>query len=81
MNTLYVPCPLAYLLTDEENGRHPPERVVAHGSEGPAGAAARPARVVQTRQLLLHEGCSREQANQAKILPETNCVIVGRPLI
>ena len=63
-----VPCPSVYLLTDEENGRHPPERVVAHGSEGPAGAAARPARVVQTRQLLLHEGCSREQASKKYFL-------------
>ena len=63
-----VPCPSVYLLTDEENGRHPPERVVAHGSEGPAGAAARPARVVQTRQLLLHEGCSREQTHKKYFL-------------
>ena len=45
------------ILTNEQNGRHPPERVVTHGSEGPAGAAARAAGVVQTHQLLLsHAG-------------------------
>ena len=48
---------LSLILTNEQNGRHPPERVVAHGSEGPAGAAARAAGVVQADQLLLsHAG-------------------------
>ena len=44
------------ILTNEQNGWHPPERVVTHGSEGPAGAAARAAGVVQADKLLLMRG-------------------------
>ena len=44
------------ILTNEQDGRHSPQRVVAHGSQGPAGAAARAAGVVQADQLLLSRG-------------------------